>query len=133
MCRAAQEASAPHRKYIDRKKTSFSHLSISVIPYPIGTTIAAQLPTSQGSPHSKCEGNRSSHFRVVSSQSFGFFFWLFFFFMFLHTCKNCYTTQTHTLITLEFGTQKGSPKVNPSIKIWCKSDEWLRIYDQLFV
>ena len=102
-----------------RKKTSFSHLCISVIPYPIGTKFATELPTSQGSLHSKFEGNRSSHFRDTSCQSFdffsSFFFLLFFFFVFSHSCKNCYKTQTCTPIALKFGTQKGSPKVNPSI------------------
>ena len=36
--------------------------------------------------------------------------------MFSHTCKNCYKTQTCALIALKFGTQKGSPKANSSIK-----------------
>ena len=61
-----------------RMKTSFSHLCISVITYPIGTTFATQLPASQGSLHSKFEGNRSSHFRDTSCQSFGFFSLFFF-------------------------------------------------------
>ena len=39
-----------------------------------------------------------------------------FFFVFLHTCKNCYKTLTRTPIALKFGTQKGGPKANPSIK-----------------
>ena len=102
-----------------RTKTSFSHLCISVITYLIGTKFATQLPASQGSLHSKCEGNRSSHFRDTSCQSFvfsSFFFFFFFFFVFLHTCKNCYNKQMRTLIALKFGTQKGSPKANPSIK-----------------
>ena len=74
VCRAAQEAGAPHREYIDRKKMSFSHLCISVIPYPIGIKLATELSDSQGSLHSKCEGNRSSNFRDTSCQSFDFFF-----------------------------------------------------------
>ena len=45
-----------------------------------------------------------------------FLHFFFFFFMFPHTCKNCYKTQTCTPTTLKFGTQKGSPKANPSIK-----------------
>ena len=61
-----------------RTKTSFSHLCISVITYPIGTKFATQLPASQGSLHSKFEGNRSSHFRDTSSQSFVFFSSFFF-------------------------------------------------------
>ena len=129
MCRAAQEAGAPHREYISRHtqeagaphreyiyKTSFSHLYISVIPYPIGTKFVTELPASQGSLHSKFEGNRSSYFRDTSCQSFDLFLRFFSFFVFLHTCKNCYKTQTRTPIALKFGTQKGSPKVNPSIK-----------------
>ena len=95
-----------------RTKTSFSHLCISVITYLIGIKFATQLPASQGSLHSKFEGNRSSHFRDTSFQSFVFFF---FFFVFSHTCKNCYNKQTRTPIALKFGTQKGSPEANPSI------------------
>ena len=56
-----------------RTKTSFSHLCISVITYPIGTKFATQLPASQSSLHSKFEGNRSSHFRDTSCQGFVFF------------------------------------------------------------
>ena len=99
-----------------RTKTSFSHLCISVITYLIGTKFATQLPASQGSLHSKFEGNRSSHFRDTSCQSFVFFSSFFFFFVFSHTCKICYNKQTRTLTDLKFGTQKGSPKANPSIK-----------------
>ena len=99
-----------------RTKTSFSHLCISVITYPIGTKCATQLHASQGSLHSKCEGNRSSHFRDTSCQSFVVFSSFFFFFVFSHTCKNCYNKQTRTPIVMKFGTQKGSPTANPSIK-----------------
>ena len=95
VCHAAQEAGAPHRGYQDKRqcvvrpkkparhtvsiltgrtKTSFSHFCISVITYLIGTKFATQLPASQGSLHSKFEGNRSSHFRDTSCQSFVFFF-----------------------------------------------------------
>ena len=98
-----------------RTKTSFSHLCISVITYLIGTKFATQLPASQGSLHSKFEGIRSSHFRDTSCQSFVFFS-SFFFFVFSHTCKNCCKKQTRTPIALKFGTQKGNPKANPSIK-----------------
>ena len=108
-----------------RKKTSFSHFCISVIHYPIGIKFATELPASRGSLHTKCEGNRSSHFRETSCQIFGifflvFFFFVFFFFVFLHTCKNCYKTQTCTPIALKFGTQNRSPKANPSIKFGAK-------------
>ena len=72
MCRAAQEAGAPHREYIitGRKKTQFSHLCSSVIPYPIGTTFATDVPASYGSLHTKFEENRYSHFRDTSEQNF---------------------------------------------------------------
>ena len=61
-----------------RTKTSFSHICISVITYLIGTKFATQLPASQGSLHSKFEGNRFSHFRDTSCQSFVFFLRFFF-------------------------------------------------------
>ena len=61
-----------------RTKTSFSHLCISVITYPIGTKLATQLPAIQGSLHSKFEGNCSSHFRDTSCQTFVVFFFVFF-------------------------------------------------------
>ena len=116
MCHAAKKP-AHHTVGIltGRKKTSFSHLCISVIPYPIGTKFATELPASQGSLLTKFEGNRSIHFRDMSCQSFNLFLG-FFFFVFLHTCKNCYKMQTLTPIALNFGTQIGSPTVNPSIK-----------------
>ena len=102
-----------------RTKTSFSHLCISVITYLIGTKFATQLPASQGSLHSKFEGNRSSYFRDTSCQSFVFFSSFFFFSSssssFRTLAKNCYNKQMRTPIALKFGTQKGSPKANPSI------------------
>ena len=102
-----------------RTKTSFSHLCISVITYLIGTKFATQLPASQGSLHSKFEGNRSSHFRDTSCQSFVVFFFVFFSYSSsssFRTLKNCYNKQTRTPIALTFGTQKGSPTANHSIK-----------------
>ena len=113
-CGPKSRRATPVSILIGRTKTSFSHLCISVITYLIGTKFATQLPASQGSLHSKFEGNRSSHFRDTSCQSFVFFF-VFFFFVFSHTCKNFYNKQTRTLIALKFGTQKGSPTANPSI------------------
>ena len=101
-----------------RPKTSFSHLCISVITYPIGTQFATQLPASQGSLHSKFEGNRSSHFRDTSCQSLVFissFFFLLLLRLFAHL-QNCYNKQTRTPIAMKFSTQKGSPTANPSIK-----------------
>ena len=118
MCRSAQEAGA-HTVGIltGRKKTSFSHFCISVIPYPIGTKFATQLPVNQGSLHTKFDGHRSSNVRDTSSQSLFFFSLFFFFYVFSHTCKNCYKTKMRTPIALKFGTQKGSPKTNPSITL----------------
>ena len=56
VCRAAQEAGAPHREYIDRKNENVIFTPcISVITYRIGTKFATQLPASQGSLHSKFE------------------------------------------------------------------------------
>ena len=45
-----------------------------------------------------------------------FFLRFFFFFIFSHTCKTCYNKQTRTPIALKFGTQKGNPTANPTIK-----------------
>ena len=95
-----------------RKKTSFSYFCILVIPYPIGTTFATELPASQGSLHTTFEGSRSSHFRDTSCQSFDFFSSFFFLCVLAHFQK----LQTCIPIALTFGTQKGSPKANPSIK-----------------
>ena len=53
-----------------RKKTQFSHLCSSVIPYPIGTKFATDVPASYGSLHTRFEENRSSHFRDTSEQNF---------------------------------------------------------------
>ena len=71
VCRAAQEAGVPPVSIITgRKKTQFSHLCSSVIPYPIGTKFAKEVPASKGSLHTKYEENRSSHFRETSEQNF---------------------------------------------------------------
>ena len=104
------------REYIDRKNENviFTHLYLgdhlsdwNQICY----TVARQPRESTF----QFEGNRSSHFRDTSCQSFVFFLRFFFFFVFSHTCKNCYNKQTRTPIALKFGTQKGSPTANPSI------------------
>ena len=105
------------REYIDRKNEN-----VIFTPLYLGDHLsdwnkfATQFPASQGSLHSKFEGNRSSHFRDTSFQSFFFFPSFFFFFVFSHTCKNCYNKQTRTPIALTFGTQNGSPTAHPSIK-----------------
>ena len=47
VCRAAQEAGVPPVSILTgRKKTQFSHLCSSVIPYPIGTKFARNVPPS---------------------------------------------------------------------------------------
>ena len=53
-----------------RKKTQFSHLCSSVIPYPIGTKFATDVLASYGRLHTKFEENRSSHFRDTNEQNF---------------------------------------------------------------
>ena len=77
-CGPRSRRATPVNILTGRTKTSFSHLCISVITYPIGTKFATQLPASQGSLQSKFEGNRSSHFRDTSCQSFVFFSSFFF-------------------------------------------------------
>ena len=48
VCRAAQEAGTPPVSILTgRKKMQFSHLCTSVIPYPIGTKFAREVPMSQ--------------------------------------------------------------------------------------
>ena len=71
VCRAAQEAAVPPMSILTgRKKMQFSHLCSSVIPYPIGTKFAREVPASKGSLHTKCEEHHSSHFRDTSEQNF---------------------------------------------------------------
>ena len=111
LCGPRSRRATPVSILTGRTKTSFSHHCILVITYPIGTKFATQLSASQGSLHSKFEVKRSSHFRGTSRQSL-----VFFLLRLSHTCKNCYNKQTSTPIALTFGTQKGSPTVNPSIK-----------------
>ena len=81
-----------------RTITSFSHLCISVITYLIGTKFTTQLPASQGSLHSKREGNRSAISEIRTAKVSLFFLRYFFFFVFSHTCKNCYNRQTRAAI-----------------------------------
>ena len=60
--------------YIDRKKENviftLLYLGDSLSDW---NHIATELPASQGSLHTKFEGNRSSHFRDTSCQRFDFF------------------------------------------------------------
>ena len=89
-----------------RKKTQFSHICSSVIPYAIGTKFATNVPASDGSLHTKCEENRSSHFRDTSEQNFvlisSFFSSSSSSFRTLR--KICYKTRMPTRIGLQFGT-----------------------------
>ena len=89
VCRAAQEAGVPPVSILTgRKKTQFSHLCSSVIPYPIGTKFAREVPASKGSLHTKFEENRSSHFRDTSKQNFVLISSFFFFYFFIsHTSQ----------------------------------------------
>ena len=95
-----------------RKKTQFSHLCSSVIPYPIGTKFATDVPASYGSLHTKFEENWSSHFRDTSEQnvilisSFSSSF---------HTLRKfCHKTRMSTRIGLKFGTLEGLIKADLS-------------------
>ena len=60
-----------------RKKTQFSHQCSSVIPFPIGTKFATEVPASYGSLLTKFEENRSSHIRDTSEQNFVLISWFF--------------------------------------------------------
>ena len=107
------------REYIDRKNENVISTPLYLSDHlsdwnQICYTVARQ----PGESISNFEGNRSSHFRDTSCQSFVFFssFFFFFFFVFSHTCKNCYNKQTRTPIAMKFHTQKGSPTANPSIQ-----------------
>ena len=72
-----------------RKKTQFSHLCSSVIPYLIETKFATDMPASYGSLHTKFEDNQSSHFRDTSEQNFVLISSFFFFYFFIsHTSQN---------------------------------------------
>ena len=89
VCRAAQEAGVPPVSILTgRKKMQFSHLCSSVIPYPIGTKFATDVPASKGSLHTQFEENRSSHFRDTSEQNFILISLFFFFYFISHTSQN---------------------------------------------
>ena len=94
-----------------RTKTSFSHLCISVITYLIEPNLLHSCPPAKGVyiPNLKEIAPAISEIRAAKVS-------FFFFFVFSHTCKNCYNKQRRTPIALKFGTQKGSPKANPSIR-----------------
>ena len=120
MCRAAQEAGMPPVSILTgRKKTPFSHLCSSVIPYPIGTKFARDVPASKGSLHTKYEENRSSHFRDTSKHNFVLISSFFSSFSsststssFRTLRKIRHKTRMRTRIGLKFGTLKGLIKAD---------------------
>ena len=112
MCRAAQEAGVPPVSILTRrKKTQFSHLCSSVIPYPIGTKFAREVPANKGSLHTKFEENRSSHFQDTSEQNFVLIS-SFFSSSFRTLRKIRHKTRMRARIGLKFGTLKGLIKAD---------------------
>ena len=99
-----------------RKKTQFSHLCSSVIPYPIGTKFATDVPASYGSLHTKFEENWSSHFQDTSEQNFFLISSIFSSSSssFRTLRKIHYKTQMRTRIGLIFGTLEGLIKADLS-------------------
>ena len=108
------------REYIDRKNENVIftplYLSDHLSDYnQICYTVARQPG------ESKFQICRKSlqpfpRYELPKFRFFSSFFFLFFFFVFSHTYKNCCNKQTRTPIALKFGTHKGSPTANPSIK-----------------
>ena len=112
MCRAAQEAGvSPVSILTGRKKTQFSHLCSSVIPYPIGTKFAREVPASKRSLHTKFEEHRSSHFRDTSEQTFVLISSVFSS-SFRTLRKIRHKTRMRARIGLKFGTLKGLIKAD---------------------
>ena len=106
------------REYINRKKMQFSHLCSSVIPYPIGTKFAREVPASKGSLHTNFEqkslqpfpGYERTKFRLISS---------FFFSSYSSSTSSFRTlrkirhkTRMHARIGLKIGTLKGLIKAD---------------------
>ena len=98
-----------------RKKTQFSHLCSSVIPYPIGTKFATDVPASYGSLHTKFEANRFSHFRDTSEQHFALISWFFSSTSSFRTLRKIrHKTRMRAPIGLKFGTLEGLIKADLS-------------------
>ena len=97
-----------------RKKTQFLHLCTSVIPYPIGTKFAIDMPASYGSLHTKFEENQSSHFRDTSKQNFVLISSFFSSTSFRTLRKICHKTRMRTQIGLKSGTLDGLVKADLS-------------------
>ena len=114
VCRAAQEAGVPPVSILTgRKKTQFLHLCSSVIPYPIGTKFAKEVPASKGSLHAKFEENRSSHFRDTSEQNFVLISSFFSSTSSFRTLRKIrHKTRMRAWIGLKFCTLKGLIKAN---------------------
>ena len=91
-----------------------------MIPYPIETKVATEVPPRPGSPHSIFEENRYCHFRDTSGQSLGFFSSFFsstsFSSSFRTLCKIRHKTRIRAPIGLKCGTLKGLIKANLSTK-----------------
>ena len=85
-----------------------------MIPYPIGTKFAREVPASKGSLHTKFEENRSSHFRDTSEQHFvlisSFFSSSTSSFRTLRKIRH--KTRMRARIGLKFGTLKGLIKAD---------------------
>ena len=99
-----------------RKKTQFSHLCSSVIPYPIGTKFATDVPASYGSLHTKFEENRSSHFRDTSEQKFVLISSFYSSTSFRTLRKIRHKTRMRAPFGLKFGTLEGLIKADRSTK-----------------
>ena len=101
-----------------RKKTQFSHLRSSVLPWRNKTIFAVDTPSTFSTPHSKFERNlfkRSRDMRLQKlAQFLRFLFFFLFFFLFSHTYKNCYKTRTPYPIALKWGTLKRGIKAHLS-------------------
>ena len=115
MCRAAQEAGVPPVSVLTgRKKTQFSHLCSSVIPYPIGTKLAREVPASRGvyTPNLKkiapIISESEQNFVLISS---------FFSFSFRTLRKIRSKTRMRARIGLKFGTLKGLIKADLSTNL----------------
>ena len=93
-----------------RKKTQFSHLCSSVIPNPIGTKFARDVPASEGSLHTTFEENHSSYFRDTSEQNFVLISSYFSSFRTLRKIRH--KTRMRARIGLQFGTRKGLIKAD---------------------
>ena len=104
---------APMSILTGRKKTQFSHLCSFVIPYPIGTKFAREVPASTGSLHTKYDENRSSHFRDTSEQHFVLISSFFSSTSSFRTLRKIrHKTQMRARIGLKFGTHNGLIKAD---------------------